>query len=238
MEFLERIVVFELSHFPFILLALLFAFTLHEFAHAYSAYKFGDPTAKDLGRVTLNPMAHLDIFGTILIFIVGFGWAKPVPVDRRHFKHPRVMGIVVSALGPLSNLLIAFAGMIAAYILVQTGAMADWTVGTQNAVSLFFYYLITLNLLLFIFNLLPLPPLDGYRIVEDLAPVSVRVRMFQFERWAIFIFLLLVFIPPLRRVTIEPVFSLSGDVFILLDKLLQLFFGASARPWDVIFRVF
>ncbi|HEY4553881.1 MAG TPA: site-2 protease family protein, partial [Bacillaceae bacterium] len=107
---MERILRFSLEEIPLVAAVLLIAFTVHEFAHAYTAYKFGDNTAKDQGRLTLNPMQHLDPLGTLLIFLVGFGWARPVPVNRYHFKNPRLAGIVVSLMGPLSNLALAIIG--------------------------------------------------------------------------------------------------------------------------------
>ena len=109
-NFLSGILRYPIEQLPFVVITLLIAFTVHEFAHAYTAYKFGDPTAKDQGRLTLNPIQHLDPLGTILILIAGFGWARPVPVNRRHFKNPRAAGVLVSLMGPVSNLLMAFIG--------------------------------------------------------------------------------------------------------------------------------
>ncbi|CAH1220926.1 hypothetical protein PAECIP111893_04643 [Paenibacillus plantiphilus] len=198
---------------PFIFLTLVIAFTVHEFAHAYSAYKFGDRTAYDAGRVTLNPRVHLDVLGTILILVAGFGWAKPVPVNRGRFKHPRLMGIVVSAVGPLSNLLIAGIGILAVYMLNQFGVLESASPGVYQAIGHFSYYLITLNILLFLFNLLPIPPLDGYRIIQDLVPLDVRHKMDQNAHWGVFVFLLIVFIPQLREVTLTPLFKVWLEIF-------------------------
>lgn len=103
MDFLNKILSVPLEQLPFYLIVLVIAFTVHEFSHAYFAYKFGDPTAKLMGRVTLNPAVHFDLLGIILLLIAGFGWARPVPVNRDNFKSPRLMGVVVSAAGPLSN---------------------------------------------------------------------------------------------------------------------------------------
>jgi Zn-dependent protease len=235
---MDSFLAFPLDQVPFVFLALVVAFTFHEFAHAYSAYKFGDRTAYDLGRVTLNPRKHLDVFGTILILIAGFGWAKPVPVNRSHFKYPRLMGIIVSLVGPLSNLIIAFIGMFLVYLLAKTGAwqaMHASNDGIYEAFRVFFKLLIHLNLILFLFNLIPLPPLDGYRIAEDLAPLPLRYRMMRFEQWGIYIFLLLVFIPPLSAVTIQPLFRLSTPIFWSFDSALSQLFGQYV-PWNEILR--
>jgi len=219
MDFLDKLIVFPVAHLPFVLLVLLISFTVHEFAHAYFANKFGDPTAKLLGRVTLNPSRHLDVFGTLLFLIAGFGWARPVPVNRENFRNPRAMGIVVSAVGPLSNLLVAFVGALIYVVLLKyhvQGAFTNERVG--EAINIFFEYLINYNILLFLFNLIPLPPLDGYRIIEDLAPRSLRIKLQQFEKWSIFIFLLIVFLPPVRAVTIKPLFDLISPMYISFMK--------------------
>lgn len=133
---------YPLDQLPFFLLTILIAFTVHEFSHAYFANKFGDPTAKLLGRVTLNPVVHFDLFGVLLLIIAGFGWARPVPVNRANFDKPRLMGVIVSAVGPLSNLLLAIIGTIIYASLVGSGALG----GIENerlltAISMFFPYL-------------------------------------------------------------------------------------------------
>ncbi|WP_138753328.1 site-2 protease family protein [Paenibacillus sinopodophylli] len=209
---LQSFIRFPLDELPFVVLAVIIAFTVHEFAHAYSAYKFGDDTAYNAGRVTLNPRVHLDVLGTLLILIAGFGWAKPVPVNPSKFSNPRLMSIIVTAVGPLSNLLV---GIIAVFVIIGIGAsgiLDNSSIGVVSAVSLAFNYIISINFLLFVFNLIPLPPLDGYRIVADVVPLKVRLKMDEYAHWGTYIFLLIVFIPPLRRVTIDPILSLSGDM--------------------------
>lgn len=215
MEFLA----FDLELIPYVVIVLAIAFTVHEFAHAYVAYKFGDPTAKNQGRLTLSPLAHLDPIGTLLIFIAGFGWAKPVPVNRFYFKNPRLAGVLVSVAGPLSNLVIAFIGLAVWYILLSTGALSSLSTGTADSLEQFFNILISLNITLFIFNLFPFPPLDGYRIIEDLAPSGVRAKMTQFENYGIVVFLLLV-LTPLDKYTIEPAFLYGRDFVITVFKLI------------------
>nr|WP_246629162.1 site-2 protease family protein [Mesobacillus maritimus] len=196
------------------------AFTLHEFAHAFVAYKFGDQTAARQGRLTLNPLKHLDPLGTILIFIAGFGWARPVPVNRFFFKNPRLAGVLVSVAGPLSNLLLVILALAIWYGLLATGLGASMPDVAVEFINIF----VGLNTVLFVFNLLPFPPLDGYRIIEDLAPADVRAKLTQYEHYGIIIFLILV-ITPLDQYTITPLFNtvipfiLSG----LSDFFLQLF---------------
>ncbi len=232
MEFLERWLAFPIGHMPFIFIVLMIAFTLHEFAHAYTAHKFGDNTARDLGRVSLNPKVHLDVLGTLFILVAGFGWAKPVPVKRSNFKYPRLMGIVVSAAGPFSNLIIAVVGMLIMYVIKVSGIMEILNYGVNSAIVVFFFYLVVLNFLLFIFNLIPLPPLDGYRMIEDLAPLSIRLKMMQYEQWGIFIFLMMVFIPPLFQHTLAPILSLQNDLFFAFNYLYIHLFGVAVNWWD------
>ncbi|MDQ0111726.1 site-2 protease family protein [Paenibacillus harenae] len=215
---------YPLEDLPFIALVLIIAFTVHEFAHAYSAYKFGDDTAYLAGRVTLNPRVHLDVIGTILLLIAGFGWAKPVPVRASRFKHPRLMGIVVSAVGPLSNLIIGALGILLLLVLHETGLMYAGSRGVEMALERFFNYLISINILLFVFNLIPLPPLDGYRILTDLMPLRIRFKMEQNVQWGMFVFLLIVFIPPLRRVTLDPILGLTDVITRNLIQFFMLFF--------------
>lgn len=209
---------FSLREIPYVVITLMAAFTVHEFAHAFVAYKFGDPTAKNQGRLTLNPIQHLDPFGTILIFIAGFGWARPVPVNRFFFKNPRLAGICVSIAGPISNLILAALGYLVWYLLLAFGAAASLPAYVPEFLNLFIH----LNLVLFIFNLLPFPPLDGYRIVEDLVPNDIRPKLTQYEAYGSVIFLILV-ITPLDRYTIQPIFS---TVLPVVSNGLNAFFSA------------
>jgi Zn-dependent protease len=147
---------------------ILFGFTIHEFAHAWVAYKLGDDTAARQGRLTLNPLAHLDPMGTILILLAGFGWAKPVPVNPVHFKNPRRDDVLTTAAGPASNLLTAVACAVL-YNLLPDAA------GDRSLVAAFSWVLssaIYFNLLLCFFNLLPVFPLDGARVVRGLLPLN------------------------------------------------------------------
>lgn len=203
---MERFLAFPLEQIPLLIVVLAIAFSVHEFAHAIVAYRFGDPTAKNQGRLTLSPLAHLDIFGTLMIFIAGFGWAKPVPVNRYYFKKPRLAGVLVSLAGPFSNLILVFAGFILWYSLLLSGLLDGIPSNVETTIYQFFNLFILLNIILCIFNLLPFPPLDGYRVLEDLAPPNIRAKLTQYENYGILIFLILV-ITPLDQYTITPLFN-------------------------------
>ena len=136
---------------------LLFALVFHEFSHGWVAYKLGDPTAKHQGRLTLNPIAHLDPFGSLMILFVGFGWAKPVPVDSRYLANPRVDMMKIAFAGPASNLLLA---LISGILIRMTGYMGPLT----SMLILF----TQINISLAVFNMIPIPPLDGSQIFSGL----------------------------------------------------------------------
>ncbi len=136
---------------------LLFALVFHEFSHAYAAYRLGDRTAAHQGRLTLNPLAHLDPFGSLMILFVGFGWAKPVPVDARNLANPRKDIMIISFAGPASNLLLGLVGGIIIRFIGDAGLL------NQN-IGLMLYLFIRINITLAVFNMLPLPPLDGSQI--------------------------------------------------------------------------
>jgi len=201
------------STLPFVVLALVISFTIHEFAHAYTAYKFGDPTAYQLGRVSLNPMVHLDLLGSIMMLLAGIGWAKPVPVNPGYFKNPRAMTIAVTAAGPLSNLVLAFLSLLLYALIQHFGWMDTLSKGSILAINVFFSKMVIINLSLLLFNLIPIPPLDGYRIVQELLPLQLNVRLQRFEQWAFIIMLLLLYIRPLRQITLDPYFSLINNIY-------------------------
>ena len=136
---------------------LLFALVFHEFAHGWVANKLGDPTAKYAGRLTLNPMAHLDMFGSLMILFVGFGWAKPVPVDSRYLANPRKDMMKIAFAGPAANLLLAF---IAGILIRTTGNLGPFT-----TMMIMFTQI---NIMLAVFNMIPIPPLDGSQIFSGM----------------------------------------------------------------------
>ncbi|MFC1484716.1 site-2 protease family protein [Candidatus Neomarinimicrobiota bacterium] len=161
---------------------ILFALTIHELAHGYVAYRLGDPTAKNAGRLTLNPISHLDPIGTLMLFIVHFGWAKPVPVDPRYFANPKRDMLWVALAGPGSNVALAFlSGLIIRFInanpyLFQASFLGEAFAGMM-VLSL------QINLALAIFNLLPIPPLDGSKVLYGLLPPRYEHVVYNLERY-------------------------------------------------------
>ena len=153
-------ILFRLSAETLILLipTLMFALSFHEFAHAWMASKCGDNTAARMGRLTLNPMAHLDIMGSMMILFVGFGWAKPVPVDPRNLKDPRKDMMKVAAAGPISNLLLAMLAGMVWRLLGGTGLLSN------SIFPVLIFYFTQINIALAVFNFIPVAPLDGSQI--------------------------------------------------------------------------
>ncbi|MGG1612268.1 site-2 protease family protein [Paenibacillus phoenicis] len=214
MDFLDRILRVPLDQLPFYLITLVIAFTLHEFSHAYFANKFGDPTAKLLGRVTLNPAVHFDLLGIILLLLAGFGWARPVPVNRDNFSKPRLMGVIVSVAGPLSNLLLGVLGTLIYVMLARFGVLdAITNEKLFQAVLIFFNLFTVMNFFLFLFNLIPLPPLDGYRILEDVVPRRMLGKLQQYEQWSVLIFLVILIVPGMQQYTILPLYNAAETIY-------------------------
>ena len=165
---------------------------LHEFAHGWMARRCGDDTAEASGRLTLNPIAHMDPFGTILLILTGFGWAKPVPINPARMNHPRSGVIWTSLAGPLSNLLAALAGTIGMQIVYpfyyENGGMILY------AVYMFFSSFVTINISLALFNLIPAPPLDGSKVLIALLPYRQSMWVQQHSQILSMILLVLVVI--------------------------------------------
>ncbi len=196
--------------------AVLLALSFHEFAHGYVAYRLGDPTPKIQGRLTLNPLAHLDLLGTLMMFIARFGWAKPVQVNPLNFKGDRMRGMMlVSLAGPLSNILIAFIGLLLYNLL---GVYAYDFIIRHYRIELFLITLIYLNVYLSIFNLIPLPPLDGSKILLGILPRRYYKSYFNLERYAPIILILLI----LTGITSRVLAPIAALLIGLLDKLAYL----------------
>jgi Zn-dependent protease len=175
---------------PVILLSL----TVHEYFHGWTANKLGDPTAKMRGRLTLNPIAHLDILGTILMFMVGFGWAKPVPIDPRNFKDPKKDTILVAIAGPLSNLAMALAaGLALRYMIPRMVSGEISSEGIYSVIAIILILTLVYGIALAVFNMIPIPPLDGSRVLYGILPDRYAYAYSRFEPYGVF-FLFALFI--------------------------------------------
>ena len=189
-------------------LAVFLCLTVHETCHGLAAYGLGDPTAKSMHRLSLNPLRHIDCFGLVMMFAAGFGWAKPVAVDPRYFKKPK-QGMAITALaGPASNFLLAILAIgISKAIYLYAPYTAAWDM-------IFFFFLYTvapLSIGLGLFNLLPIPPLDGSKVLAVLLPDRAYVQLMRYERYGMIVLLLLSW------------FGLTGD---LISNAIMSVYGA------------
>lgn len=205
-------------------IALLPALTFHEWAHGYTAYKLGDSTAKADGRLSLNPLDHLDPLGTVMLLLVGFGWAKPVPVNTRYFKKPRRDFALTSLAGPLMNLFVGIIS-ITLYVITYYFCIAnDLTGVTAEAIELVFFYSAVFNFGLGLFNLIPLPPLDGSNILMCVLPNRIAAKYSKIRYYSRYIFLALILLQrvPMLDFIPEIVF---WPVTTGRDLLIDLFMG-------------
>ncbi len=187
--------------------SILIASTVHEYAHAYSAFKLGDPTAKAEGRLTLNPLKHIDPIGALSMIIFRFGWSKPVPINEYNFEKREIYTALTALAGPVSNLILASLTGLLNYIL---------DLDPDSLIVFLLYIFTTINIALAIFNLIPIPPLDGHKVVRALLPKKLRYYWEQLEKYSL-VLILLVILPfsPFQKF----VFSFISNT---LDTLLRI----------------
>lgn len=178
--------------YAIIIAASMLCIMFHEVCHGLTALKLGDTTAKDAGRLTFNPLKHIDLWGLLMMAIFKFGWAKAVPVDMRRFKHPVRDMAITAAAGPLSNVLLAFLALC-----IRAGALYV-NMRTDGAVSgfivLFFEYVAILSIGLAVFNVIPIPPLDGSKVLGALLPQRIYYKVLQYERYGFLILMAVLYL--------------------------------------------
>jgi len=191
----------------FILLSisLIISISIHEFAHAFIASKLGDPTAKLLGRVTLNPLAHLDPLGTFLLLFAGFGWGKPVPFNPIYLKNPKRDVAIISFAGPASNFLLAILVSVVIRLTPQTD------LGLFTLIHYLLYMIAFYNLVLGFFNLIPIHPLDGFKVVNGFLPHELSIQWMQMAPYGIWILLVLIMTDTTSKI-VTPLITLTMGV--------------------------
>lgn len=223
-----------LAKVSIMLVPALLAVTLHEVAHGYVAERFGDPTARLLGRLTLNPIRHLDPIGTLALLFFGFGWARPVPVNFRNLGRPKQDMIWVALAGPVTNF--AFAALSALLLralallppgLLDSGAPLAMVIRPLALMAGFSLYI---NVILALFNLIPIPPLDGGRVLSGLLPPRQAALLARIEPFGFIIVIFLVFFTDLWQLVLGPMISylvvlLSGPQVVVVDQAMQFLFG-------------
>ena len=187
---------------------LVIALVIHEYAHAKAADVMGDFTPRMTGRLTLNPMAHIDPIGLIMLLVVRFGWAKPVMINARNFRNWRQGELLVAVAGPVANLLVAFISLLAMAVLFKLGMFSE---GVRLVLSM----MVLFNINFAIFNMLPLPPLDGSKVLMVLLPVRLAYKLMSLERYS-FIILIFLMMTPFLTMILIPLQRLVLSVFNLI----------------------
>ncbi len=230
-------------------LVALLALTVHEFSHGFAAYKLGDPTAKYMGRLTLNPMKHLDPIGAVCMVVLRFGWAKPVPINPNYFKKPKRDFAITALAGPLSNILFSFLSAFL-YLLVYSllkdiPFTSEILFNVAKNTILFFYLLHLLNINFAVFNMLPIPPFDGSRILYAILPERIYFKIMKYERqiyYGVLIWLVggnilsrgLMSLPIAKG---NPVFEIIADILSLsgiIGHVSQFISDAMIKFWQLI----
>ncbi len=196
---------------------LLFALTLHEYAHGYVAYRLGDPTAYRAGRLSLNPLRHLDPLGTLAFFFIKIGWAKPVPVNPAYFRNPRQDMLWVALAGPLTNLALAvISALLLRVMLFAIAVLPEMPILQAILLPLVWMLVasIWINLVLCVFNVLPIPPLDGGRIIAGLLPANLAGSFAALERYG-FLFILILALTGVLSSIILPIITFANNLLLI-----------------------
>ncbi|NLP13310.1 MAG: site-2 protease family protein [Clostridium sp.] len=216
---------------------MIFAFSIsfHESAHAYVAYRMGDSTAKDQGRITLDPLKHLDLFGTIMILVSFIGWAKPVPINPGNFKNRKQGTILVSLAGPVSNLILALLFSLPLIFITYKfypgavnevkGTLTPWfgaSLDVRHIIFNFCSFGVFMNISLAIFNLLPIPPLDGSKILTGVLPSKYYFKIMEYHQISFVILIILSYTGWLGRIIFPVIVWVRNAIFFILELLIKL----------------
>ena len=221
-----------LSKISIMLVPALLAVTLHEVSHGYIADKMGDPTARLLGRLTFNPIKHLDPVGTLALLFFGFGWARPVPVNFRNMQQPKKGMVFVALAGPLSNFMLAiiFAIILRALLFVPEEVAASEGMKFLEPIRLMAAFGLYINIILGVFNLIPIPPLDGGMVMTGLLPPKQAAVLARIEPFGFILLIFIIFFTDVWRLFLAPlVFSivgyLAGPQVVVVDKVMRFLLG-------------
>ena len=221
-----------LSKISIMLLPALLAVTIHEVSHGYVADKLGDPTARLLGRLTFNPIKHLDPIGTLALLFFGFGWAKPVPVNFANMQEPKKGMVCVALAGPISNfaLAILFAALLRGLALLPESVLSGESLMFIEPLSLMAGFGLYINIILGVFNLIPIPPLDGGMVLTGLLPPKQAAILAKIEPFGFILLIVIIFYTNIWHLFLGPVvFSvvgvLAGQQAVIVDQAMRFLFG-------------
>lgn len=218
----KRLFGFDLTTIIANIPALMIGFAFHEFAHAWVADRLGDPTPRSQGRLTLNPLVHLDLFGTLMALLYRFGWAKPVMTNPQYFKGDKQRGMMyVSLAGPVMNLFMAFVAMFVWFLTMNWLQASVWS----NTISLIFQSIVLMNLGLGLFNLLPIPPLDGYAVLGGLLPRRFAPQLRVIEQYGMIILVIVLFTDILGKVLTPAMIGIFYAYQKIISAILSPFIG-------------